>query len=93
MDLQSITPEMIEALIIDASYYHHDRRVTVCVLHIKPDFYIMGVSGCLDRQRFDETIGEKYALENAKSKIWEYLAYANQQVEMTKNNASGTDNA
>lgn len=54
---------------------HEDNRVTVCLLHIKPDFYIVGQSGVLDRKRFDASIGEKFARENAINQMWQIVGY------------------
>lgn len=74
--MSAVTQEMIDNSIESVEYHHHDKKVTVCFLKTKQDFYVTGISGVVDRTKFDAKIGEKYALENAKNKLWELFGFA-----------------
>lgn len=70
-----VTLEHIDSLIESKEFYHHDSKVKICFLKLKGDFYVIGESGVLDRTKFNSEIGEKYALENAKNKVWQLEGY------------------
>ena len=49
--------------------------LTFCVLVLKNGFTVTGESACASPENFDEEIGRKIALENAKQKIWPLMGY------------------
>jgi hypothetical protein len=75
--MKTTTQQNIDDLIEEVTYHHHDNKVTVCFLKLKSDFYVIGTSGAVDRSTFRPEIGEQYALENAKNKVWELEGYYN----------------
>lgn len=51
------------------------QTVTKCVLVLENGFTIVGHSACVDPTIYDEALGQKYAYENAISKIWGLEGY------------------
>ncbi len=49
--------------------------LTFCVLVLKNGFTVTGESACASPENFNEGIGRKIALENAKQKIWALEGY------------------
>ena len=45
-------------------------RLTFCVLVLKNGFSVTGESCCADPAKYDQTIGEQLAYENAFDKLW-----------------------
>ena len=70
-----VTEDKLNDLIEDVQFYHHDRKVTICFIKLKCDFYVTGESGVLDRSQFNKEIGESWALKNAFSKLWGLQGY------------------
>lgn len=50
-------------------------QLTIAVAKLKNGFIVTGKSACADPANFNKDLGEKFALENAKRKIWDYLGY------------------
>jgi len=63
---------------VKAIDYHvfEETNLTVCLLTLKNGFSVIGESACVSPENFDVEIGEKIAMENAKSKIWALLGFA-----------------
>lgn len=49
--------------------------VTICNITMKNGFSIRGESACVDPRNFDKAVGQKYAYEDAISKIWVLEGY------------------
>ncbi|KEP68786.1 hypothetical protein DL1_08525 [Thioclava dalianensis] len=74
--MEKITPEDIEALIVDEDYLHHPgSTLTICVLTLANGFNVIGESACLNPEDYNEEIGHKIARDNAFSKIWALEGY------------------
>lgn len=66
-----VTPELIELIITDESYYvFPGTTVTICLLTLANGFNVTGESACASPANFNEEIGRSIARENAKQKIW-----------------------
>ena len=52
-----------------------DGRTTLCMLELENGYTIKGMSACVDPKEFDETIGRKFALEDAVRQIWPLEGY------------------
>lgn len=50
-------------------------KMTHCVITLPCGFQVTGESACVDPANYDQTLGEAYALEKAKSKLWELEGY------------------
>lgn len=50
-----------------------DRKTTVCTLTLYNGFTVRGESSCVDPANFDQSLGEKYAEENARQNVWPVL--------------------
>jgi len=71
-----ITPEAIEAEIVDESFYVFPRTtVTVCALTLQNGYVVIGHSAAVDPANFDETIGQNVARADAKEKISPLLGF------------------
>lgn len=68
---------------IEPSHLARMQTVTKCVLILENGYTIEGMSACVDPTIFDEAKGQKYAYEDALSKIWPLEGYvlANQMHE------------
>lgn len=72
----TITQEMIEDSIKLVQYYVFPGTTqTVCCLTLYNGYNVIGESACVDPANFDTEIGNRIALENAKSKIWALEGY------------------
>lgn len=70
-----ITPSHIDSVIEKTVYHNLGGTLTVCVLYLKNGFKVTGESACASPENFDEDVGRKVALEEAKSKIWMLEGY------------------
>lgn len=52
-----------------------DTTTTVCQLHMKNGYVILGTSACVDPAKFNKALGEKYAYEDAINKAWPLEGY------------------
>ena len=79
-----ITPEDIEANIVEAFYFlpgvkfgvpenHPIRNLTICVLVLRNGFTVVGHSACASPENFN--IGRKIAREKAVEQIWPLMGY------------------
>ena len=80
MSENRVTEEQIEAKIKDKKFtVLEDGRTTICNLYLENGFTVRGESACVDPANFDKKLGEKFAYENAKDKIWLLEGYLLQQ--------------
>lgn len=70
----TVTIERIESLIVKEDYFNNGKS-TVCILTLKNGFEVIGTSGVVDKSKFDEEIGNKFAREQAINKMWELEGY------------------
>lgn len=70
-----VTPADVEAAIKDKEFIVRG-TLTICILKLQNDFTVTGESACASPENFDEAIGQRLALEDAKRKIWPLLGYA-----------------
>ncbi|MGH8235427.1 MAG: Gp49 family protein [Steroidobacteraceae bacterium] len=72
-----VTPERIAHVIVrEAFHVFPGTCLTVCVLTLRNGFTVTGESACASPANFDAEIGERYAREAARSKIWQLEGYA-----------------
>jgi hypothetical protein len=57
------------------SYDTYSNKTTVVVIKLKSGFEIVGTAGCTDKNRFEEALGHKYALQDALRKLDEFTAF------------------
>ncbi|WP_417261657.1 Gp49 family protein [Celeribacter sp.] len=71
-----ITPDMIEAEIVDEDYHVFPRtQLTVCALTLKNGFTVTGESACADPDNFDAELGRMIARDKASNEIWAFLGF------------------
>lgn len=73
-DPTRVTQEMVDAFILG----HEGTRMGnhgVVLVKLRNGFTIVEESACVDPANYDQAIGERYALEKAKRKVWEFLGF------------------
>lgn len=65
-----ITPEFLQSEITDIEYRRLTGTMTHCTITVKNGFTFTGESACVDPDNYDQELGEHYALEAAKEKMW-----------------------
>lgn len=50
--------------------------LTLCVIVLKNGFTVVGKSACASPENYDEEIGRRVALDDAKRQVWPLLGYA-----------------
>lgn len=71
-----VTPELVESVIVREKHYKFpETTVTICLLELKNGFTVIGESACASPENFDEELGRKIALDNARNKIWALEGY------------------
>ena len=50
--------------------------LTICVITTRNGFTVTGESACVSSENFDQELGSKIALDNAKQKLWPLMGYA-----------------
>lgn len=73
--LLKLTKDRIEDL-CDIVEYFLSGTLTICVLTLKNGAQITGTSNVICPETWNEEIGRKVALDNAKGKVWELEGYA-----------------
>lgn len=84
--MERLTPEYLESQIVRTQFFRPEGcgTLTTCVLTMKNGLFITGESACLNPADFDAALGEKYARENAFSKLWQLEGYARASLEMAQ---------
>ena len=76
LDAPRLTPDLIDATIVDEAYYvFPGTTTTICMLTLRNGFSTIGESAAVSLENFDEEIGRKIARESARSKIWVLEGY------------------
>ena len=71
-----ITPADIDATIIDEDYIRFPgTTLTICCLHLRNGFTVVGQSAAASLENFDQELGEKIARADARDKIWPLEGY------------------
>lgn len=71
-----LTPAVIDACIVAVDYYQFPGTShTVCCIHLKNSFTVIGESSPVDPSNFNVEIGRKVAYEDARKKIWMLEGY------------------
>lgn len=71
-----VTPEHITARIRNVQYHvFPGSMLTVCCITLQNGFTVTGTSACASPENFNEEIGQKIALENARREIWPLEGY------------------
>lgn len=79
LDLSSLTSQFIDGIIVKEDYYNFpETTVTICLLHLRNGFTVVGESTCDNKENFKYNIelGKRIAKENARNKIWLLEGYA-----------------
>lgn len=75
--VQSVTEEQLDKL-IEAStkeFAIFDATLTIAVVKLPCGFKVVGQSACVDPKNFNKELGEDFALQHVKSKLWELEGY------------------
>ena len=71
-----LTPGMIDGVIVAEQYHRFSgTTVTVCCLHLRNGYSVVGYSAAASPENFDEAIGKKIAQEKAREQIWALEGY------------------
>ena len=60
----------IDAKIVDRAFHRLTDRLRLCVLTLQNGFTVTGESACASPKNYRQDIGEKFAFENAREKVW-----------------------
>ncbi len=52
-----------------------DTTTTICQLFMENGYVILGTSACVDKTKYNQALGEKYAYEDAINKAWPLEGY------------------
>lgn len=55
------------------------QKTTVCCITLWNGFEIVGVSSCVDPERYQREIGERLSLEDAQTRVKQLKAFVEQQ--------------
>jgi hypothetical protein len=73
-----ITAIAIEEMVWSSTVWYKrvpETTVTLCALTLPNGFTVIGKSACVNAENFDEEIGKRLALDNAKNQLWELEGY------------------
>lgn len=76
LEAPRVTPAMVDDAIRETDYtVLSDGRSTICLLTLDNGFTVRGESSCVSRANFNAEFGEKAAYEDARRKVWPFLAF------------------
>jgi hypothetical protein len=72
-----VTPARIDEVCSKPPLFHvfPGSQMTVCCLELANGFTVTGESACASPENFNQELGEKIALQNAKQKVWALEGY------------------
>ncbi len=74
--MTKVTEEGIKAKISKVEYFQlPDSTVTICSITLQNGFSVRGESACVDPAIFNKETGERFAYEDAFSKLWQLEGY------------------
>lgn len=76
VEVDRVTREGMEARLASCEYLRIGATVTLCHLTLDNGYSVRGESACVNPANFDQALGEKYAYENAFSKLWPLFGFA-----------------
>ena len=75
--IKSVTIEQLDKLIKDSQveYIRVFETSTIAAIRLPNGFTLIGHSACVSPEMFNQEIGEKIALDNAKQQLWALEGY------------------
>jgi hypothetical protein len=71
-----VTIDDIQAGVARVQYLRvPDSTTTVCALHMKSGYVVIGHSACVDPAEFNEDLGRKIALQHALDQCWPLFGF------------------
>jgi len=71
-----VTLADVEAAIAKVEYVVlPDGRTTIALLTLDNGFTVRGESACVVAAEFNQSLGEQYALNDAKTQVWRFLGF------------------
>lgn len=71
-----VTEDALAKHISKVDYFvHPGSQLTICVITMLNGYTVTGESACADPANFKKDVGERFALESARKKIWPLLGY------------------
>lgn len=68
-----VTSQEVDDAIKDITYTRLGQKIVVAHIILQDGFEVIGKAGVVNSEEFDMEIGKKYALENAKQRVWEHM--------------------
>jgi len=65
----------INKAIKSVDYTKMGKKMTIALVTMTNGHEVVGVAGCVDPENYDQTIGEKIALDKAKDQMWPLLGF------------------
>ena len=72
---ERVTAERVEQVIRRETFLRASQTLTICVLTLANGFTVTGESACAAPENYREDLGEHFAREDAKRKIWALEGY------------------
>jgi hypothetical protein len=69
-----VTEDSIKARIAGVEHIRHE-HLTICIITMQNDFFVVGISAPASKQNYDREVGERYAYENAFKQLWQLEGY------------------
>lgn len=69
-----VTKEYLESIVLGKAFFHTE-KTTVCILTLQNGFEVVGMSGVVDKSKFDRQTGEGFAYEDAFNQLWKLEGY------------------
>jgi len=71
-----LTPKSITDTILYSEYFRvTNTTTTICALHLKNGYVVVGKSAAVSMSNFDEELGKKIAFDDARNQIWALEGY------------------
>lgn len=70
-----LTDNLIQKQIVSTEFSRIGKKTTVCCLTLTNGFEVIGTSSCVNPEKYNEELGQKYSRERALAKIWELEGY------------------
>lgn len=71
----TITLDWIKKQIKKTEFTKMGEKTTICVITLNNNFEVVGSSACVDKNTYNQIIGENLAYDKAIEKIWELEGY------------------
>lgn len=71
----NLTMEDLKAQIEKVEYQRMGTKTTICLLTLKNGFEVVGQSAPVDVKNFEQSLGEKFAYDDAIAKVWQFEGY------------------